>query len=97
MVENKTQPGKLAKYDHAEAFCVMQYHCESCGKNENLWNSRDGVTPFVIDCIHCNGRTGMQHNSWQLDTCTPDYVPNSIQRVFVDITLTKAIEGRQEF
>ena len=39
-----------SKYKHAEAYCLMKYKCEKCGKTEILWNSRDGVTPFMIKC-----------------------------------------------
>ena len=38
------------EYKHAEAFCLMKYRCEKCGQAEVVWNSRDGVTPFIINC-----------------------------------------------
>lgn len=44
-----------SKYKHAEAYCLMKYKCEKCGKTEILWNSRDGVTPFMIKCEKCDG------------------------------------------
>ena len=52
------------KYDHGEAFCVMQYKCENDCR-EFLWNSRDGVTPFTISCKECGG--SMEHINWRDD------------------------------
>lgn len=71
------------KYNHAEAFCLMSYKCEKCGETEQLWNSRDGVTPFVIGCKSCDG--SMVHINWQSDKRIPDYIPMKGQRVFIDI------------
>lgn len=34
---------------HGEAFALMKYQNKVTGRVEWLWNSRDGVTPFVID------------------------------------------------
>ena len=36
-------------HNHREAFCLMWYACP-CGHAERYWNSRDGVTPFMIGC-----------------------------------------------
>ncbi len=71
------------KYKHAEAFCLMHYKCEKCGNIEILWNSRDGVTPFIISCT-CGGQ--MFHIMWQFDKCVPDFKPEKGQRIFVDMT-----------
>ena len=54
-----------SKYKHAEAYCLMKYKCEKCRKTEILWNSRDGVTPFMINCEKCDGH--MQHTDWNED------------------------------
>lgn len=78
------------KYNHKEAFCLMYYKCEKCNKIEKLWNSRDGVTPFVIRCRHCDGEA--VHVMWQLDRFMPDYIPILGQRVFIDITKERAEE-----
>jgi hypothetical protein len=71
-------------YNHSEAFCVMRYECEKCRFSEVLWNSRDGVTPFMIQCPECGGM--MKHADWDLDECKPDYLPKPNQRIFVDLT-----------
>lgn len=73
---------------HKEAFCLMQYKCESCGEIESIWNSRDGVTPF---CVHssCCENSLSQHANWQLDMlCTE--LPAKASRVFVNCTKERA-------
>ena len=71
------------KYNHAEAFCLMQYSSDDGTEREVLWNSRDGVTPFVISSR--NGKK-MAHVDWRQDKYVPDYKPKSGMRVFVDAT-----------
>lgn len=80
------------RYDHPEAFCLMNYQCEECGHREVLWNSRDGVTPFVIPCGKCGEAS--QHVDWSLDKYAPfaiAVIPDD-QRVFTDITKERAVE-----
>lgn len=74
-------------YNHAEAFCLMNYKCKSCENEEKLWNSRDGVTPFIIDCKNCKGEA--YHINFHLDKRLPDYKPIPGQRIFVDMTEEK--------
>ena len=76
------------RYNHKEAFCLMLYECERCGRSETLWNSRDGVTPFIIRCRHCNGEA--RHINWFMDECKPNHKPKPGQRIFVDMTKEKA-------
>lgn len=70
---------------HAEAFCLMTYKCmaELCGNEEELWNTRDGVTPFTIDCKVCGSEA--QHIDFQKDQFAPDYEPYEGQRIFIDM------------
>jgi hypothetical protein len=70
-------------YRHAEAFCLMTYRADDGTEEEVIWNSRDGVTPFVIDLR--SGKPAI-HVGWHLDRCVPDYVPPSGSRIFVDLT-----------
>lgn len=59
---------------HREAFCHMIYQCLKCGTQRVIWNSRDGVTPFMLQCqadSDCDG--SMQHREWQRDLYDPDY------------------------
>ena len=72
---------------HKEAFCLMNYQCEKCYAVEVVWNSRDGVTPFIIGCQRCDG--SMQHINWDADRYDPDHFPIKGERVF--ITMTKEI------
>lgn len=59
----------------------MQYQDEVTGEIEFLWNSRDGVTPFVIESLNGNSA---RHVNWQMDRCIPDFVPDPGMRIFVD-------------
>lgn len=74
-----------SEYNYAEAYCLMTYRCEKCGCTEVLWNSRDGVTPFIINCEKCNGQ--MQHTDWNEDKRVENYIPKIGQRVFIDMPL----------
>ncbi len=80
------------KCQHQEAFCLMLYKCKDCGAIEILWNSRDGVTPFGINCRNKKCKEGMQHNHWQLDTRIVDFKPYDGMRVFVDLTEEKCLK-----
>ena len=72
-----------SKYQHREAFCLMQYRSDDGTEAEQLWNSRDGVTPFII-----TSRSGkrMTHVDWNSDECVPDFKPAKGMRIFVDAT-----------
>ena len=76
--------------NHAEAFCHMTYECEKCGFREIIWNSRDGVTPFIISCRKCGNVS--QHTDWQDDIYDPTYRPAIGDRIFINITREKAEE-----
>lgn len=79
---------------HGEAFALMQYECQSrsnpfgskvgCGNVEIIWNSRDGVTPFGVDCRACGGEA--THVRWAQDVYAPDHTPELGSRMFVDLT-----------
>lgn len=74
-------------YQHKEAFCLMKYRSDDGTEEELIWNSRDGVTPFVITL-----RSGKfaRHIEWDKDQCLPDYVPPKNSRIFVDLTKQRA-------
>jgi hypothetical protein len=71
------------KLAHKEAYCLMQYQTIDKTETEILWNSRDGVTPFII-----TSRTGkeMRHVNWQSDVRVPYFQPAAGMRIFVDST-----------
>ena len=76
--------------EYKEAFCQMLYRCEKCGFLEILYNSRDGVTPFIIGCRQCNGAA--HHIQWHLDNKVMGYKPPKGSRIFVNMDADKARE-----
>ena len=72
-----------------EAYCLMQYKCDTCGKSSLIWNSRDGVTPFMTSCA-CGG--ARSHINFGQDVrMIPEYVPPPRYcDVFIDITPERA-------
>ena len=61
----------------------MKYRSDDGTEEEIIWNSRDGVTPFVITL-----RSGKQatHVEWYNDRRVPNYSPKPGERIFVDLT-----------
>lgn len=76
--------------DFKEAFCLMTYQCEQCHKMEEVYNTRNGITPFTIRCRYCGGTA--RHINWQYDKRDPDFKPLTGMRVFIDLTPEKAKE-----
>lgn len=74
--------------NHREAYALMLYRSESTGREEWLWNSRDGVTPFIISDAEDGSK--MRHADFWRDVCAPFYVPPIGSRIFVDLTETRA-------
>lgn len=81
---------------HKEAFALMWYKCDTCRYLTQLWNSRDGVTPFCCGCVldGCDGT--MQHEFFGSDTPHPA-IPDSASHVWIDMTLEAAIEWADKF
>ena len=75
-------------FEAKEAFCLMTYQCNKCGKTEEIYNSRDGVTPFGIGCRFCDGIAS--HVNWQYDLQDPNFTPPPGMRVFADYTPERA-------
>lgn len=75
-------------FNHVEAYCVMLYATTTGSEREIIWNSRDGVTPFIVF-----SRSGheMQHVAWEQDTMWLTYVPDVGSRIFVDLTRELAL------
>lgn len=76
------------KFNHAEAFCWMEYF----GKANNgrgtisvrIYNSRDGVTPFILRCEQFE--MDLQHVHWQGDIRNVEYLPKKGDLIWRDIT-----------
>jgi hypothetical protein len=79
----------VVKYQHGEAFCLMTYVSDDGQTGELIWNSRDGVTPFVV-----TSRDGveMTHADWHLDVRVPDFRPPPGMRMFVDMNDERALQ-----
>ncbi len=75
------------QYVHKEAFCLMKYQTEDGSETEWIWNSRDGVTPFVV--MSRSGRK-MRHVEWARDRQIPEYLPLPGMRIFADLTPERA-------
>lgn len=83
----------MNQYNHAEAFCLMKFRADDGTDEEVIWNSRDGVTPFVITLK--SGKTA-HHVDWQNDLCVPDHKPKPGDRIFIDLTIEKANQYAEE-
>ncbi len=83
-----TRPLTARGHMHAEAFCLMQYAC-ACGHREVIWNSRDGVTPFCLNCPSC-GEADLHHVNFKGDVYAPKHSPHHGQRIFVGMTQERA-------
>ncbi len=74
-------------YNHGEAFNLMTYRCPN-GHTERVWNSRDGVTPFMMQCRYCDEDT--QHVDWRADVRARHYQPVKGERIWRDGTPEEA-------
>jgi hypothetical protein len=84
-----TSPGRLHGHAHGEAFCRMLYVCEGPERHaERIWNSRDGVTPFIVGCRSCGASA--RHELWDQDEHAPGYQPAIGERIFVDLNPERA-------
>ena len=68
------------KHLHREAFRLMQYQCTHCQKIELIYNTRDGVTPFIVNSLCC--KASAEHINWAYDLYLPNYPPPKGTRVF---------------
>lgn len=91
----RAYPAVLAGHSHPEAFNLMTYRTDDGLLQEWLWNSRDGVTPFVI--MTADGLREMKHVDWQRDQFLPDFKPKPGQRIFATRTRERAEQLATEF
>jgi len=89
-------------YNHAEAFKILMYASEKGGPDplvERIWNSRDGVTPFIVtphpDLQERFGPVEMRHVHWNEDRFEPYWPHVGLKvgdRIFVDMSRERARE-----
>jgi hypothetical protein len=77
---------KASQYQHKEAFCLMLYQGKESRRTLDIWNSRDGVTPFmaVIDGEE------FQHIVFSFDRCVPQHQLRPGDYFWRDITEAEA-------
>ena len=88
-------PKKL-NHKHREAYCLMKYASRkqhpltgNFEVNEELiWNSRDGVTPFLINSEY--GQE-MVHVKWTEDEYKPHHTLEKGDRYFADMSRDRAM------
>ena len=83
------------KHWQSEAFTLMKYVCVICGHMETLWNSRNAIAPFEINCLKCDKKA--VHGNWHDDEYAPDHIPLVGHRIFVDATDEDLYNKRQMF
>ncbi|HZG00741.1 MAG TPA: hypothetical protein VEY71_07050 [Chitinophagales bacterium] len=77
-----------SSYKHAEAFCWMYYANKELTFGRWIFNSRDGVTPFItfIDGVE------VVHTAFRHDLRVPQYQPREGDLVWRDTTVQEAVE-----
>jgi hypothetical protein len=70
-------------YLRPDAFVVMRYRAMDGSETEEIWNSRDGETPYAL--LLRSGKTAT-HVDWTTMVPRPDFEPPPGSRVFVDLT-----------
>lgn len=81
----------MAICQQPERFALMEYRCGLCGAFERIWNSRNAVTPFCVDCATPNCSGLKQHVNWTHDARIY-HLPDVADRVFISVTHELAAE-----
>lgn len=84
----------MGKFTHAEAYRLMSYVSDDGTTGELVWNSRDGVTPFIITSR--DGQHQLTHTDWSHDIFARNFRPPPGFRLFVDMTQEMALEAARE-
>jgi hypothetical protein len=79
----------VAVFRHAEAFCLMYYAADDGSEGELVWNSRDGVTPFVIR-LRSGAEATHSGHIVRPKRMPPWWQPPPGMRVFTDLTPQRA-------
>lgn len=84
----------MSKHIYGEAFMIMQYTSDN-GESDYIWNSRDGITPFIIATR--DGTSKMRHVNFHQDVYAPDHTPIVGDRIFVNTTMDVAKQYALEY
>jgi hypothetical protein len=82
-------------YRHADAFRFVTYRADNRHTDEVIWNSRDGLvlnTVTLRDGSTATRRIWRVERSEQSEPCVPDHRPAFGDRIFIDLTVDRAIE-----
>lgn len=80
---------------HPEAFCLMQYQSDDGTETEVIWNSRDGVTPFIVTLPSGKQAT---HVRWGEDVRVSVTMARALGvRWFVDATRENMVDAALEW
>ena len=77
---------KETEHQYGERFCLMLYRGEHTKRIVDIWNSRNGVTPFIVDI---DGEK-YQHVHFQLDRRVPEHRLRPGDYFFRDIAPAEA-------
>lgn len=82
-------------HQHPEAFCLMEYRADDGTETEVIWNSRDGVTPFVVALPSGKAAT---HVNWSHDVRVWRTMADALGvRRFIDHTEETARAGAARY
>lgn len=73
---------------HKEAFCIMKYRTnadEPVQEEEFIWNSRDGIVPFIV-MSRTDKDKKLRHDDHSQDRVVMDYKPQPGERLFIEAT-----------
>lgn len=74
-------------YQHREGFCLMLYQGKESQRVVDIWNSRDGVTPFMC---WFEGEE-YRHIAFQFDRCVPNHRPRPGDYFWRNMTYDEAL------
>lgn len=73
---------KRSGHQYVEAYCWMYYETDDGSDGVWIYNSRDGVTPF----IHLENGKEYTHTEWSKDLYRPNYKPKEGDRIWVTMS-----------
>lgn len=74
----------------SDAYLVLTYRCDVCGKTETIWNARDGHAPSFIPCLKNNCHSVMGRSDRHLERKRKNFPLVRGSRYFIDLSLDEA-------